>query len=90
MTVNTKVRRTGDLFEINNEKGSESGVEELEEGKLYVGTLFVGQFLKEKAPDGYTVFVYTERQRLKEFKKSDLEKVHASNLRIHRLREKKA
>jgi hypothetical protein len=85
MAINAKLKKTGDLFEIHNEKNSLSGVVELEKGKLYSGTLYSGQFLPDKAPDGYTVFLYTERQKHKEFQEEDLEKVKAVNLRLHRV-----
>jgi len=63
ITINAKVKETGELFEANNEENSSSDVHVLEVGRSYSGFLYAGHFVPAKATDGFTVFRRTEKDR---------------------------
>jgi hypothetical protein len=76
MVFNATVKKTGELFEATNEEHSVSNVYVLEDGKMYCGYLYTGQFDSVKTADGYTVFKRSEEERISaKFSAEELEQI---------------
>lgn len=72
MPFNTKVKKTGQLFEAISEEHSSSNVHVLEAGKSYSGFLYDGYFTDSKGPDGLVEFVCTKERSRATFSEGDL------------------
>jgi hypothetical protein len=75
MTINAKVKNTGELFEANSEERSSGEVHALEEGKSYSGHLYTGHFDPAKTTDGLAVFRCTAERTPAIFRTDALEHI---------------
>ena len=71
MTINARVKNTGELFEATNEEQSSSDVHVLEEGKSYTGFLYSGYFAK----GDLSVFTCTTERTQATFSANELEQI---------------